>query len=198
MTDFQHTQFDPHRSHQKMLHVQLTHLPPRCAMTFFPAPEGQAVKHLRTPPSKSMCNIFRWLPCGWDYVCLKFPLFFWRWCDGVMNSALDFDLLGESVPQVRVPACTLALRGFFNMQFILTPFFLDNIFVLWAPWREVFSSVWLLALWERGKMSVHISERGASRVRVTSPDDFRVDWIECALSPSLSRLFLRMVWWRDG
>ena len=35
-----------------MLHVLLTHLPPRCALTFFPAPEGQAVKRLRTPPSK--------------------------------------------------------------------------------------------------------------------------------------------------
>ena len=53
MTDFQHTQSDPHRSHRKMLHVLLTHLPPRCALTFFfPAPEGQAVKRLRTPPSK--------------------------------------------------------------------------------------------------------------------------------------------------
>ena len=32
------------------------------------------------------------------------------WRDGVMNSARDFDLLGESVPQVRVSARTLALR----------------------------------------------------------------------------------------
>ena len=37
------------RSHRKMLHVLLTHLPPRCALTFSPAPEGQAVKRLRTP-----------------------------------------------------------------------------------------------------------------------------------------------------
>ena len=35
-----------------MLHVLLAHLPPRCALTFFPAPERQAVKRLRTPPSK--------------------------------------------------------------------------------------------------------------------------------------------------
>ena len=35
-----------------MLHVLLTHLPTRCALTFFPAPEGQAVNRLRTPPSK--------------------------------------------------------------------------------------------------------------------------------------------------
>ena len=35
-----------------MLHVLLMHLPPRCALTFFPAPEGQAVKRLRTPPSE--------------------------------------------------------------------------------------------------------------------------------------------------
>ena len=52
MTDFQHTQSDPHGSHRKMLHVLLTHLPPTCALTFLPAPEGQAVKRLRTPPSK--------------------------------------------------------------------------------------------------------------------------------------------------
>ena len=35
------------------------------------------------------------------------------WCVGVMDSAHYFDLLGESVPQVRVSAHTLALRGFF-------------------------------------------------------------------------------------
>ena len=39
MTDFQHTQFDPHGSHRKMLHVLLTHLPPRYALTFFPTPQ---------------------------------------------------------------------------------------------------------------------------------------------------------------
>ena len=31
-----------------------------------------------------------------------------------MDSARDFDLLGESVPQVRVSARTLALLGFFR------------------------------------------------------------------------------------
>ena len=31
-----------------------------------------------------------------------------------MDSARDFDLLGELVPQVRVSACTLALLGFFQ------------------------------------------------------------------------------------
>ena len=35
--------------------------------------------------------------------------------DGVMDSARDFDLLGESVPQVRVSARTLALLGFFQL-----------------------------------------------------------------------------------
>ena len=35
-----------------------------------------------------------------------------------MDSARDFDLLGESVPQVRVSARTLALWGFFNMIYI--------------------------------------------------------------------------------
>ena len=52
MTDFQHMQSNPHGSHLKMLHVPLTHLPPRCALTFFPAPKGQGVKRLRTAPSK--------------------------------------------------------------------------------------------------------------------------------------------------
>ena len=51
----------------------------------------------------------------------------------------------------------------------------------WLPFRE----------W--GKMSERTSEGGASRVRVTSSDDSRVDWIACAGSPSSSRLFLRMV-----
>ena len=36
MTDFKRTHSDPHGSHRKMLHVLLTHLPPRCALTFFP------------------------------------------------------------------------------------------------------------------------------------------------------------------
>ena len=40
-----------------------------------------------------------------------------------MDSACDFNLLGESVPQVRVSARTLALPGFFNFKFMLTPFF---------------------------------------------------------------------------
>ena len=99
MTDFQHTQSDPHGSHRKMLHVLLTQLPPRCALTFFPAPEGQAVKRLRTPPSK---------------------------------------VLKEQRYIIRKEVC------------------------------------------------------------VTSSDDSRVDRIACAGSPSLSRLFLRMVQWRDG
>ena len=80
MTDFRHTQSisDPHGSHRKMLHVLLTHLPPRYALTFSPTPEGQAVK-------------------------------------AVMDSARGFDLLGESVPKVRVSARTLALLGFFQL-----------------------------------------------------------------------------------
>ena len=39
-------------------------------------------------------------------------------------------------------------------------------------------------------MSERTLEGGASRVRVTSSDDSRVDRIACAGSPSLSRLFL--------
>ena len=40
-------------------------------------------------------------------------VFFRGRCDGVMDSARHFDLFGESVPQVRVWARSLALRGFF-------------------------------------------------------------------------------------
>ena len=40
-------------------------------------------------------------------------IFFEGWCNGVMDSERDFNLLGESVPQVRVSARTLALLGFF-------------------------------------------------------------------------------------
>ena len=39
-------------------------------------------------------------------------------------------------------------------------------------------------------MSERTLEGGASRVRVTSSDDSRVDRIACAGSPSSSRLFL--------
>ena len=51
-------------------------------------------------------------------------IFFWGWWDGVMDSARYFGLLGESVPQVRVSASAFALLGFFQLQFLLTPFFL--------------------------------------------------------------------------
>ena len=44
----------------------------------------------------------------------------------MMDSARDFDVLGESVQQVRVSARTLALLGFFNFKFMLTPFFLHQ------------------------------------------------------------------------
>ena len=36
----------------------------------------------------------------------------------MMDSARDFDLLGESVPQVQISAHTLALLGFFNFSYI--------------------------------------------------------------------------------
>ena len=40
-------------------------------------------------------------------------IFFGGWCDSMMDSVRDFNLIGESVPQVRVSASTLALSGFF-------------------------------------------------------------------------------------
>ena len=51
-------------------------------------------------------------------------VFFLGRCDGVMDSASDFDLLDESVPQVRVSARTLALCGFFIIIYIF--FFLER------------------------------------------------------------------------
>ena len=43
----------------------------------------------------------------------------------MMDSARDFDLLGESVPQARVSACTFAILGIF--QFFLHPGFPNHI-----------------------------------------------------------------------
>ena len=54
MTDFKHTQSDPHGSYRKMSHALFTHLPPGCALTFSPLPKGQPVKRLRAPPSKEL------------------------------------------------------------------------------------------------------------------------------------------------
>ena len=108
----------------------------------------------------------------------------------MMESACDFGLLGESVLQVRVSAHTLALLGFFNFSINLIPFFPKNISLFFEHlWREVLSKVCLLALLEQGKTSEGTLEGGASRVRVPSSDDSRVDRIACAGSPSLSRLF---------
>ena len=59
-----------------------------------------------------------------------------------MDSVRDFNLLGESVPQVRVSAHTLALQGFFQL-FIYSDSLLSEkyFFVFEHLWREVFSSV---------------------------------------------------------
>ena len=45
-----------------------------------------------------------------------------------MDSSRDFDLLGESVPQVQVSARTLALRGFFicNLFIYLPDMFYED------------------------------------------------------------------------
>ena len=52
----------------------------------------------------------------WMETCVlevrHWAVFFWGWCCGVMDSAGDFDLLDESVPQVRVSARAFALLGF--------------------------------------------------------------------------------------
>ena len=46
----------------------------------------------------------------------------------MMDSSCDFDLLGGSVPQVLVSACTMALLRFFIVQCILTSLLLIKYF----------------------------------------------------------------------
>ena len=58
MTDFQHTQPDPHGSHRKMLHVLLTHLPTRCALTFFPRSRRASSQTPALLGFFSTCNLF--------------------------------------------------------------------------------------------------------------------------------------------
>ena len=51
---------------------------------------------------------------------------------------------------------------------------------------------------EKGSFSIGTMDLVLEVYVVTSSGDSRVDRIKCAGSPSLSRLFLRMVQWRDG
>ena len=86
-------------------------------------------------------NIFRWLPCGWNHVCWKSviePPFFWRWCNGVMDSVCYFYLLGKSVGlSLGMYTCPL---GIFPFVFIPTPFFLRIYnFSCLAPWIWCFN-----------------------------------------------------------
>ena len=94
-----------------------------------------------------------------------------------MDSTHDLDLLGESVPQVRVSVRTLALLGILT-SFVLTPFFLLFVYILFEllGGRSSQPSEWL-PFGEQGKMSERTLEGGASRVRVTSSDDSRADRI---------------------
>ena len=66
--------------------------------------------------------------------------------------------------------------GICQLQFIRTPFFLQFIYILFELLRGRSSqqSDWL-PFREWGKMSERTLEGGASRVRVTSSDDSRVD-----------------------
>ena len=83
-----------------------------------------------------------------------------------MDSAHDFELLGESVPQVRVLARPLALLRFFNLYFLLIPFFLRIYISL--VWRHGFwpAIVSLVALREPGKNVRPHHGFGVSSVRV--------------------------------
>ena len=118
----------------------------------------------------------------------------------MMDSARDFDLLGESVPQVRVSARTLALLGFFPFV-IYSDSLLSGILYL-SSLSTLEGGVLKRLTACPSAAGKNISERtlegSVSRVSVTSSDDSRVDRIACDGSPSLSHLFLRMVQWRDG
>ena len=56
----------------------------------------------------------------------------------MMDSARDFDLLGESVPQVRVSERTLALLGFFSLIYSdsLLPSVYIYIYIYFFFFRE--------------------------------------------------------------
>ena len=108
----------------------------------------------------------------------------------MMDSACDFDLLGESLPRFESLPLLLPFLNFPQFQIYADSLLPSVIYILfellggrssqpfdWLPFRE----------W--GKMSERTLEGGASRVRVTSSDDSRVDRIACAGSPLLSRLF---------
>ena len=84
-------------------------------------PFGSGEKRQATPRIwcvKCTCRLHLPMTPVWMESCVlevRHRAIFLGWCGGVMDSARDFDLLGESVPQVRVSARPLALRGFFNM-----------------------------------------------------------------------------------
>ena len=58
-----------------------------------------------------------------------------------MDSARDFDLLGESVPQVRVSARALAILGF--LALIYSDSLLPSVYIhlVGAPWRKELSTI---------------------------------------------------------
>ena len=67
-------------------------------------------------------------------------IFFGGWCNVLMDSAHDFDLLGESVPQVRVSAPTLALLGFFQLfiYIYIHIYIYTMVACVYIPWWPVY------------------------------------------------------------
>ena len=83
MTDFEHTWFHTHGSHRKMFTRTLDTPNPWCGWRFSPLPEGNQ--------SNGWCTKSMALNKG---NCKSGG----RLCNGVMDGARDFYLLGESVP----------------------------------------------------------------------------------------------------
>ena len=106
--------------------------------------------------------------CGSDkFICCRDPRF--RICGALMR------------PQRPKQYCLqLNTFLFFKKKKIYTLFFLLFVYILFELLGEMSSQLsdWLL-FGEQGKMSERTLEGGASRVRVTSSDDSRVDRNAC-------------------
>ena len=129
MTDFKkNAQSDPHGSRRKMLSRTLDAPNPWCALTHFPLPKGNQsgcwdheihgkVTHdimYKKERESGDIDLVRQVYVTSSNDSHVDRMAWW-------TKARDFDLLDESVPQVRVSARTLVLL--FQFSYHLTPFF---------------------------------------------------------------------------
>ena len=90
----------------------------------------------------------------------------------MMDSARDFDLLGESLPQVRVSARTLALWDFFNF----------NIYI-YSQSNIVDEFACCCVLTYVGKTSLCLAERAEQHLPAKLFESSRLGEFECEISP---------------